>query len=100
MKATKVEIKKSTRKEKKMMAIFYDNDKKVKTIHFGAHGYEHYSDGHKDEERRKRYIDRHRSSEDWNNAMTAGTLSLYILWSKPTISAGIADYKKKFGFKS
>lgn len=100
MKATKVEIKKSTRNGKKMMAIFYDNDKKVKTIHFGADGYEHYSGGHKDEARRQRYIDRHRSSEDWNNPMTAGTLSLYILWNKTTISAGIADYKKKFGFKS
>ena len=99
MKATKVEIKKSTRNGKKMMAIFYDNDKKVKTIHFGADGYSDYTI-HRDEARRERYIDRHRSSEDWNNPMTAGTLALYILWSKPTISAGIADYKKKFGFKS
>jgi hypothetical protein len=31
MKATKVEIKKSTRSGKKMMAVFYDGDKKVKT---------------------------------------------------------------------
>lgn len=96
---TKVEIKKSTRSGKKMQAIFYDGDKKVKTIHFGAVGYQHYSDGHKDEARRQRYIDRHKSSEDWNNPMTAGTLSLYILWNKPTISASIADYKRIFNFK-
>lgn len=94
-----VEIKKSTRTGKKLMAIFYDGDKKIKTIHFGAVGYQHYSDGHKDEARRQRYIDRHRKSEDWENPMTAGTLALYVLWSKPTITAGIADYKKKFGFK-
>jgi hypothetical protein len=93
-----VEIKKSTRTGKKLMAIFYDGDKKVKTIHFGAVGYSDYTI-HKDEARRQRYIDRHRKSEDWENPMTAGTLALYILWSKPTISAGIADYKKKFGFK-
>lgn len=98
MKATKVEIKKSTRNGKKMMAIFYDSDKKVKTIHFGADGYSDYTI-HKDEERRQRYIDRHKSSEDWDNPMTAGTLALYILWNKPTLSASIADYKKKFGFK-
>ena len=98
MKATKVEIKKSTRKEKKMMGIFYDGDKKVKTIHFGADGYSDYTI-HNDEARRQRYIDRHKSSEDWNNPMTAGTLALYILWNKPTLSASIADYKKKFGFK-
>jgi hypothetical protein len=93
-----VEIKKSTRTGKKLMAIFYDDDKKVKTLHFGAVGYSDYTI-HKDEARRQRYIDRHRKSEDWENPMTAGTLALYILWSKPTISAGIADYKKKFGFK-
>ena len=95
----RVEIKKSTRGGKKMMAIFYEGDKKVKTIHFGAEGYSHYSDGHKDEARRQRYIDRHRANEDHKNPMTAGTLSLFVLWSKPTIQAGIAEYKKKFGFK-
>ena len=94
----KVEITKSTRGGKKLQAIFYEGEKKVKTIHFGAEGYSHYSDGHKDEARRQRYIDRHRANEDWKNPMTAGTLAMYVLWLKPTISAGIAEYKKKFGF--
>jgi hypothetical protein len=94
----KVEIKKSTRSGKKLMAIFYDGDKKVKTIHFGAVGYSDYTI-HRDEARRQRYIDRHRSSEDWKNPMTAGTLALYILWNKPTISDSIADYKRVFNFK-
>ncbi len=80
------------------MAIFYDGDKKVKTIHFGADGYSDYTI-HKDEARKQRYIDRHKSSEDWGNPMTAGTLALFILWNKPTISASIAAYKKKFGLK-
>jgi len=93
-----VEIKKSTRTGKKLMAIFYDGDKKVKTIHFGDSNYSDYTI-HKDEARRQRYIDRHRKSEDWENPMTGGTLALYILWNKPTITASIADYKKKFGFK-
>lgn len=94
----KVEIKKSTRSGKKMMAIFYDNEKKVKTIHFGAEGYSDYTI-HKDEARKQRYIDRHKNSEDWNNPMTAGTLALYILWNKPTLSASISDYKKRFGLR-
>lgn len=98
MKATKVEIKKSTRSGKKLMGIFYDGDKKVKTIHFGDSNYSDYTI-HRDEARRQRYIDRHRSSEDWKNPMTAGTLALYILWNKPTISASIADYKRIFNFK-
>ena len=95
----RVVIQKSTRSGKKMMAIFYENDgKKVKTIHFGADGYSDYTI-HKDEARRQRYIDRHKSREDWNNPMTTVTLALYILWNKPTLSASIADYKKKFGLK-
>ena len=69
----KVDIKKSTRGGKKMMAIFYENDKKIKTIHFGDTNYQHYTGGHLDEARRQQYISRHRSSEDWNNPMTVGT---------------------------
>ena len=30
-----VTIKKSTNSQKKLMAIFYENNKKIKTIHFG-----------------------------------------------------------------
>lgn len=93
----KVQIKKSDRSGKKMMAIFYEGDKKIKTIHFGQAGASDYTI-HKDEARRQRYIDRHKANEDWNNPMTAGTLSLFILWSKPTIQAGIAAYKKRFNF--
>ena len=91
----KVQIKKSDRSGKKMMAIFYEGDKKIKTVHFGQAGASDYTI-HKDEARRQRYIDRHKANEDWNNPMTAGTLSLFILWSKPTIQAGIAAYKKRF----
>jgi len=93
----KVEITKSTRGGKKLQAIFYEGEKKVKTIHFGQAGASDYTI-HRDEARRQRYIDRHRANEDWKNPMTAGTLAMYVLWLKPTISAGIAEYKKKFGF--
>ena len=49
------------------MAIFTDDKgKKVKTTHFGAAGFSHYPI-HKDDERKKRYIDRHKKSENWNN---------------------------------
>jgi hypothetical protein len=91
----KVEIKKSNRAGKKMMAIFYDNNKRVKTIHFGQEGASDYTIHH-DEARRQRYIDRHKKSEDWNNPMTAGTLSLFVLWTEKTLGSAIAKYKKKF----
>jgi len=94
----KVEIKPSTRKGKKFMAIFFDGDKKVKTTHFGSAGMSDFTK-HKDEARKKLYLDRHRKREDWNAYMTAGSLSKWILWNKPTIKASIADYKKRFKLK-
>ena len=43
----KVVIKKSTNPKKKYMAVFYENNKKVKTTHFGAAGMSDYTK-HKD----------------------------------------------------
>jgi len=94
----RVEIKPSTSKGKKYMAIFYDGDKKVKTTHFGASGMSDFTK-HKDEERKQRYLDRHRARENWNDKFSAGALSKFILWNKPTLSASIADYKKHFNLK-
>ena len=45
-----------------MTAIFYDNEKKpVKTVHFGATGYPDYAISPHDEERKNRYIKRHKT---------------------------------------
>ena len=95
----KVEIKPSTQKTKKLMAIFYDdNGKKIKTVHFGSAGMSDFTI-HKDKERKERYLDRHRKRENWNAPMTAGALSRYLLWNKPTLKASITDYKKRFKLK-
>lgn len=95
----KVEIKPSTQKTKKLMAIFYDdNGKKIKTTHFGAKGMSDYTI-HKDKERKERYLDRHRKRENWNDYMSAGSLSRWILWNLPTLKASIGDYKKRFKLK-
>lgn len=92
----KVQIKKSTRKEKKYMAIFTNSDTdRTKTVHFGAKGYSDFTQ-HKDNERKQRYIERHRGKEDWNNPFTAGSLSRWILWNKPSLKASISAFKKKF----
>ena len=91
----KVVIKPSTNKEKKYMAIFYDGDKKVKTTHFGAAGMSDFTK-HKDEERKNSYLSRHKARENWNDYKSAGALSRWILWNKPTLEASINDYKKRF----
>ena len=89
-------------RDKKYKAVFKDdNGKKIKSVHFGAKGMSDYSI-HKDEARKKRYLARHNpkvTKENWNNYMTAGSLSRYILWNKKTFKASVADYKKRFKLK-
>ena len=94
----KVDIKKSTNADKKLMAIFYEGDKKIKTVHFGSAGMSDYTK-HNDDERKKRYIERHKVNENWADYKSAGSLSRYILWNKPTLTASINDYKSKFKLK-
>ena len=89
-------ITKSTRSDKKYMATFINNGR-TKVIHFGASGMSDYTK-HKDDDRKKRYINRHKKRENWNNPMTAGALSRWILWNKKTLQSSINDYKKRFNF--
>lgn len=89
-------IKKSTNPDKKFMAVFTNcKTSKTKTVHFGANGMSDYTI-HKDPERKKRYINRHKRNEKWNDPLSAGALSRWILWNKPGLKASISDYKKRF----
>ena len=96
---TYIQLLKSKVSGKKYTAIFYDEKRtKIKTLHFGAAGMSDFTK-HKDEERKQRYIDRHSANEKWNDYMTAGSLSRWILWHKPSVSASYNDYIKKFKLK-
>lgn len=91
-------IKRSTKDGKKYMATFTNKKTgRSKTTHFGAAGMSDYTK-HKDDERKKRYLSRHRSTEDWNDPVKAGTLSRYVLWNKKGLRASISDYKRRFNF--
>ena len=80
------------------MAIFENTSTgRRKTTHFGAAGMSDYTI-HKDPGRKQRYLDRHRKNENWNDPTSAGSLSRYILWGLPSLSASITDYKKRFNF--
>ncbi len=104
MKYQKVVIKKSTKGDKKLMAIFSSPSQtkgksaRTKTIHFGSRGMDDYTKT-KDKEQRARYLTRHRRRENWNAPMTAGALSRWILWDKPTRAASISAYKSRFKLK-
>jgi hypothetical protein len=82
----------------KFIITFEINGGKRKTVRFGAKGYSDYTI-HKDPARKKRYITRHKDKEDWADPLTAGALSRWILWNKPTFKASLADFKTRFRIK-
>ena len=55
---------------------------------------------HRDPKRKERYLKRHQAREDWNNPLTAGALSRWILWNKETLKASIEDFENRFKLKS
>lgn len=82
---------------KKWAAIFTTPAGRSKTVHFGAAGYEDFT-VHRDAMRRQRYLERHgRGREDWDNPLTPGALSRWLLWNKPTLEASIRDFRRRFG---
>jgi len=94
----KVIINKSNLKDKKYTAVFYDNDKKVKTIHFGLKGSTTFLDTG-DKKLRSAYRARHQAIYNKSPAMSASHLSYLILWGNSTdINKNISAYKKKYGF--
>ena len=92
---SEVVIQKSSSKSKKYDAVITDKEGKTKTVSFGAKGYSDFTK-HKDEERKQRYIARHKVNQDWKDYETAGMWAKNILWNKPTIEASIRDTDKRF----
>ena len=95
----KIVISKSTNKNKKLMAEFFDGDKKIKTTHFGSTGMDDYTlTG--DKKARDKYRVRHKKDLDTKDPTRAGYLSYYILWGDSTSrDKNIKDYKKRFNFQ-
>ena len=99
MKDVKMVVKRSTKPDKKYMAIFTYPDGKKKTTHFGAAGMTDYLLS-KDTERRSRYRTRHKKDLKTGDPTRAGYLSYYLLWGESTsLRKNISDYKKRFNFK-
>jgi hypothetical protein len=89
----------SEAKGKKLKARFFDKDgKKILSVNFGSSDGRNFTD-HKDEEIKKNWIARHEVRGTFEEPMSASSLSRWILWNKPTITASIKDYKKRFNLK-
>jgi len=89
-----INIKPSDKPNKKYMALFEDKHE-FRIVYFGASGYTDYTTNHDDEKKRLNLL-RHRKNENWNNPMTSGALSRWILWNKPTLNESISDFKRRF----
>ena len=88
-------VKPSTNKNKKFDALFDINGKK-KSVSFGQSGADDFTKT-KNVEQKKIYLARHEKREKWSDPLTAGSLSRYVLWNKPTMKASIEDFKQRFG---
>jgi hypothetical protein len=55
-----------------------------------------YFTKHRVQERKQRYIIRHKKRENWKDPTTA---SFWSLWNKTTITESLADTKKRFKLK-
>ena len=83
----------SDKPEKKYYIITKDN----KRVYFGQASASDFTK-HKNEERKNRYINRHKKNEDWGKSGidTAGFWSRWLLWNKPTIKESYQDIKRKY----
>ncbi len=90
-----IKIVKSKKAAKKYDAHFKLDNGKEKVVSFGQSGASDFTI-HGDPERKERYIRRHRARENWNNALTPGALSRWVLWEKKSLPEAIKAFKKRF----
>jgi hypothetical protein len=98
MSAKYTQLLKGTGTHKYKMLFFDASRKKIKSVQFGAVGYDDFTT-HGDLQRKMNYISRHKTTEDWSNPMTAGALSKFLLWNRTTLSASYKDFRSRFGFE-
>ena len=79
-------------KNRKLRAILDDHN----YIDFGYCGGICYLDHH-DKVKRENYLKRHAKNENWNNPMSRGALSKWLLWGNSTsLNENIKEFKQKF----
>ena len=103
-----IKIVKSQKPAKKYDAHFKLDNGKEKIVSFGSSGMRDYTlINDKNSEfylpklidrnvTKASYLRRHRARENWENPLTAGALSRWILGGRKSLKASIAKFKRKF----
>ena len=73
---------------------FYIITNTGRRLYFGDSRYEHFTEGHLNEIRRKAYMSRHKKNENWNNIDSAGFWSYHYLWRFPTYKEAYEEIQK------
>tara|TARA_R110002012_G_scaffold15084_4_gene61021 strand:+ start:683 stop:1024 length:342 start_codon:yes stop_codon:yes gene_type:complete len=103
-----IKIVKSQKPAKKYDAYFKLDNGKEKIVSFGSSGMRDYTlINDKNSEfylpklidrnvTKASYLRRHRARENWENFLSAGALSRWLLWDRKTLAAAIKAFKKRF----
>lgn len=95
----RVKVRKSSKQGKKYQITVEEyQGKPQKTLHIGSAGMSDFTK-HKDPERKKKYLARHRVNEDWSDYYTAGFWARWLLWNKKTLKESKEDISRRFGIK-
>ena len=83
-----------SRHDRKKWQVRVPTEKGHKIIAFGQLGAEDFTT-HKDEDRKRLYLARHKPRENWEDPYTAGFWSRWLLWNKPSLRESIRALRPK-----
>tara|TARA_R100000935_G_scaffold38473_1_gene59694 strand:+ start:2895 stop:3185 length:291 start_codon:yes stop_codon:yes gene_type:complete len=90
-----VSITRTAGQKKEFKAIFLQSNGKEKTVRFGTSS-NYVLNSKKTPQDRLAYLARHKVNENWNDPMSPGSLSRYILWETRQLKTNISRFKKRF----
>jgi hypothetical protein len=83
--------------KKKYSVLYINKDDKLKTINFGASGYDDYTITN-DDKQKKRYQQRHKN-DNIDDYTFAGFWAMHLLWHHKTIKQSIKYIEKTYKIK-
>ena len=90
-----ISITRTPNSSKEFKAVFELNNKRKRTVRFGTSS--NFALNHqKSEDDRKNYIRRHTVNENFDDPLSAGSLSRYILWEGRDWRANVRAFKRRF----